>query len=225
LVISKCESTLQTHHPTVHPFLWQSPHHLQRHLHASTRPKMHSFVHGLLSPNPTAPHHESTPLNPATSVPSACVDHHWPFHLFDTVGSQRGSTEVHMRWRRGGGAGDSAGKRVSPENESKSIEVRPLSPSLSPTSAAVSIHPSVSHQQSSPRHRKTLPVCHASQNLRFSCTCGVPACACPGVACNLVLRISRGLRRHTAAGRDPDANGYLGPTVRSQLLVPTLKPV
>jgi hypothetical protein len=75
----------------------------------------------------------------------------------------------------GGGGGDSAGTRVSPENESKSIEVRPLSPSLSPTSAAVSIHPSVSHQQSSPRHRKTLPV---ATHLK---TLGSPAMLCQPV--------------------------------------------
>jgi hypothetical protein len=65
--------TLPTHHPTVDgircsgvPPRWPS----RWRLHASTAPKMHSFVHGLFSPNPTPPHHEPTA---STALPSASI--------------------------------------------------------------------------------------------------------------------------------------------------------
>ena len=62
---------------------------------ASACPKMHSFVHVLSSLNPTAPHHESTsPLAPPSVRCISMRDDHVPSLLFDTVGSQRGPTEV-----------------------------------------------------------------------------------------------------------------------------------
>jgi hypothetical protein len=67
--------TLPTRHPHCrwNPLLWRSStvaFTLAR-LHASTAPKMHSFVHGLFPPNPTASHHEPT----ASTTPSACHQH------------------------------------------------------------------------------------------------------------------------------------------------------
>ena len=191
---------------------------LQRHLHASTRPKMHSFVHGLYSPNPTAPHHESTPLNPSHQRSISMRHHHWPSHLFDTVGSQRGSTEVLYAMEEGVGGSDWPVRCVSPENESKAV-VRPLTLPLTHQRCCIDTPPCLPCTTSSPRHRKTLGHLKPKVLLHLCyAVCGVPACSCPGVACSLVLRTSRGLRRHSRwprSGREwiPRSHGVGEPCI------------
>jgi hypothetical protein len=140
---------------------------------------MHSFVHGLYSPNPTAPHHESTPLNPSHQRSISMRHHHWPSHLFDTVGSQRGSTEVLYAMEEGGGglrlacALRLAVSRLSPENESKAV-VRPSHPPSHPPALLYRYTPVPPTQHElTPAPQDPVGI----SNPRFSCTsvmlCGV----------------------------------------------------